>query len=168
MTQGTWQIDQLWYTASILRFRNFYWKKPKNWVVFFPFFCLLYSAIWIHKRVQEVPEYGSRFPSTGPSSRVRVQYKQNQYIEVPEYGFWQKSPKFLKSWFFFRNKNFFPRNNFCLLYSGTWTRTLEPGPKKIPSMRPVLGNLDPYLGTWTRTREPRPLLWSLYYKTWSF
>ena len=39
---------------------------------FSPFFCLPYSAIWIHKRVQEVPEYGSRFPSTGPSSRVRI------------------------------------------------------------------------------------------------
>ena len=31
-------------------------------------------------------------------------------------------------------------------YSGTWTRTWEPGP--------VLGNLDLYLGTWTRTWEP--------------
>ena len=31
-------------------------------------------------------------------------------------------------------------------YSGTWTRTWEPGP--------VLGNLDPYLGTWNHTREP--------------
>ena len=39
-------------------------------------------------------------------------------------------------------------------YSGTWTRTWEPGP--------VLGNLDlnrslvwdPYSGTWTRTWEP--------------
>ena len=30
-------------------------------------------------RVQ-VPEYESKFPSTGPSSRVRVNYKQNQYI----------------------------------------------------------------------------------------
>jgi hypothetical protein len=48
-------------------------------------------------------------------------------------------------------------------YSGTWTRTqepgpvlrnldpyLEPGPKEIPTMGPVLGNLDPYLGTRTR------------------
>ena len=44
---------------------------------------------WVHKRVRvQVPEYGSRFPSTGPlivfylgpGSRVRVQ--------VPEYGFW--------------------------------------------------------------------------------
>ena len=35
-------------------------------------------------------------------------------------------------------------------YSGTWTRTREPGPKYIPSMGPVLGNLDPYLGTRTR------------------
>ena len=53
----------------------------------------------------------------------------------------------------------------CLLdpYSGTWTRTWEPGPKYrmshrywyqwFPSMGPVLGNLDPYSGTWTRTRE---------------
>ena len=33
MTQGTWQIDQLWYTASILRFRNFYWKNPQKLIL---------------------------------------------------------------------------------------------------------------------------------------
>ena len=46
-------------------------------------------------------------------------------------------------------------------YSGTWTRTREPGP--------VLGNLyvlilfilDPYSGTWTRTRELPVLLYVL-------
>ena len=50
---------------------------------------------------------------------------------------------------------FFPKPD---PYSGTWTRTREPGP--------VLGNLDlnkslvvdPYSGTWTRTREPGPVL----------
>ena len=46
--------------------------------------------------------------------------------------------------------------DFCLFiqnpYSGTWTRTREPRPKEIPSLGPVLGNLDPYLGTLNLTR----------------
>ena len=35
-----------------------------------------------------INEYGSnsKFPSTGPGSRVQVNYKQIQYIQVPEYG----------------------------------------------------------------------------------
>jgi hypothetical protein len=75
----------LWYNRSILKVRIFYCKKPKNAV----FFCLPYSGTWVHKRVRvklKVPEYGSRFPSTGLSSQVRINYKQLQYIKVPEYG----------------------------------------------------------------------------------
>ena len=61
------------------------------------------KTIWIHKRVRvRVPEYGSRFPSTGPllvfylgpGSRVRIQ--------VPEYGFWGKNYQIFKNvikWF---------------------------------------------------------------------
>ena len=47
------------------------WKK-QIWGLFF---CLSYSGTWVHKRVRvkfKVPEYGSRFPSTGPGSRVRI------------------------------------------------------------------------------------------------
>jgi hypothetical protein len=53
------------------------------------FFNALYLGTLVHKRVRvkfKVPEYGSRFPSTGPSSQVRVSSKQLQYIQVPEYG----------------------------------------------------------------------------------
>ena len=73
MTHGTLQIDQLWYNTSILTFRNFIAKKPKMGWFFSEGFCLLYLAFWVHKR-------------------VRV---------FPEYGFWQKSPKFLKWPIFF-------------------------------------------------------------------
>ena len=37
-------------------------------------------------------------------------------------------------------------------YSGTWTPTWEPGPKQIPSMGHVLGNLDLYQGALNSTR----------------
>ena len=50
-------------------------------------------------------------------------------------------------------------------YSGTWTRTREPGPKKIPSRGPLLGNLDPYSGTWTRTRNPAVLVYVLKFSS---
>jgi hypothetical protein len=73
------------FYSRILKVRILYCKKTKNKVAFF---CLPYSGTWVHKRVRvnfKVPEYGSRFPSTGPllgfylgpGSRVRVQ--------VPEY-----------------------------------------------------------------------------------
>ena len=58
-------------------------------MIFPYFFQNPYSGTWVHKRVRvkfKVPEYGSRFPSTGLSSQVRVNYKQLQYIKVPEYG----------------------------------------------------------------------------------
>ena len=53
MTHGTWQIDQLWYDTSILRFRIFYCKKKKN-------------GKWVHKRVrvrkfEYINEYGLPF-----------------------------------------------------------------------------------------------------------
>ena len=85
------QIRILWpmrhgkLPTSILKVGIFYCKKSK-----YEGFCLLYSGTWVHKRVRvkfKVPEYESRFPSTGllqveiylgPGSRVRVQ--------VPEYG----------------------------------------------------------------------------------
>ena len=46
----------------------------------------MYSGSLVHKRVlvlkkkDKVPDYGTRFPSTGPGSQVRVNYKQFQYI----------------------------------------------------------------------------------------
>ena len=62
-------------------------------------------------------------------------------------------------------------------YSGTWTRTREPGPTvwvtvigpthyRTQEPGPVLGNLDlnrslvwdNYSGTWTHTQEPEPIL----------
>ena len=51
---------------------------------------MLYSGSLVHKRVwvnYKVPMYGSKFPSMGLSSQVRVNNKQLQYIQVPEYGF---------------------------------------------------------------------------------
>ena len=53
MTHGTWQIDQLWYNTSILRYRIFYCKKTKN-------------GNWVHKRVrvqkfEYINEYGSPY-----------------------------------------------------------------------------------------------------------
>jgi hypothetical protein len=68
-----------------IRFKTFI-KKIQNMR---DFFNVLYSGTLVHKRVRvkfKVPEYGSRFPSTGPSSQVRVINKQFQYIQVPEYG----------------------------------------------------------------------------------
>ena len=119
---------------------NTYWKLP--------------STVGRSRVRVQVPKYGSRFPSTGPSSRVRVQYKQNQYIEVPEYGSRFPSTDFDKNHLFkvsgtnFHKVSESPyalaskcsktQKSVLVLapYSETWTRTREPGP--------VLGNLDPY------------------------
>ena len=67
MTHGTWQIDQLWYNTSILRFRIFYCKNQK-WG---GLFCLPYSEIWVHKRVRDGNLYSfmySNFREVGPIS----------------------------------------------------------------------------------------------------
>ena len=71
------------------------WKKTFSWNI--KSLILVYNQnhvlvlgtetkVQFHYPISSYTKYGSRFPSTGSGSQVRVQYKENQYIEVPEYG----------------------------------------------------------------------------------
>ena len=56
------------------------------------------KTTWVHKRVQvQVPEYRSRFPSTGPLLVFYLGPGSRVQVQVPKYRFWtMKSPNFLK------------------------------------------------------------------------
>ena len=56
------------------------------------------KTTWVHKRVQvQVPEYRSRFPSTGPLLVFYIGPGSRVQVQVPKYRFWtMKSPNFLK------------------------------------------------------------------------
>ena len=79
MTHGTWQIAYQDFMQERVKVRILYCKKNKNEVFFFV------SCTW---EPEYINEHGSasKFPSTGHGSQVRVNYKQLQYIKVPEYG----------------------------------------------------------------------------------
>ena len=144
MTRGTWQIDQLWYNTSILRFRIFYCKKSKN-KNFFPT-----SFASRTRHFEYISEYG-RFPSTGPGSRVRVQVPKygsptsdlfrsrfpstgpGSRVRVPEYGFWEKRQKNFKLHKMISIFNIDLKEWCWSICHLSWVIEIEPGPKKIGS-----------------------------------
>ena len=117
----------------ILRVRIFYCKNPKNEVDFFV------SRTRESEFIKfKVPEYGSRFPSTGPGSWVRVQ--------VPKYR-----SRFLSTVppnrFLFRSR--FPSTGPGSL---VWVQVPKYG-SRFPSTGPLLGF---YLGPGSQVRVQAP------------
>ena len=73
-----------------IRFKTFIKQNTKYDGFFLK---VLYSGTWVHKQVWvkfKVPEYGSRFPSTGPILGIYLGPGSRVRVQVPEYGFWKK------------------------------------------------------------------------------
>ena len=116
MTHEIWQSSKASVDSVEIRFKTFI-KKYKIWGIY-----VLYSGSLVHKQVRvnfKVPEYGSRFPSSGLSSQVRVNYKQLQYIQVPEYRSW-----------------------FPSMGQGSWVRIFDKKGEKIQIVKSLKNNFN--------------------------